>query len=77
MGCILGKGIAASVLGKESGIVGKQFEPPPSQARRRCSELCAFGPCREGSQKPANWHYIAALPGLHVKMPPLARTVFL
>lgn len=77
MGCILGKGIAASFLGKESGIVGKQFEPPHSQARRRCSELCAFGPCREGSQKLSNWHYTTALPGLHVKMPPLARTVFL
>lgn len=69
------EGVAASVLGKKVGLWGQS--EPPSQARRRCSELCAFGPCGEGSQKPSHWHYIAALPGLHVKMPPLASTVFL
>lgn len=71
---VYGEGMAASVLGKKVGLWGQS--EPPSQARR-CSELCAFGPCGEGSQKPSHWHYIAALPGLHVKMPPLASTVFL
>lgn len=57
--CTGKEGIAASFLGKESGIVGKQFEPPfAGQVKvfRVCMPLGLLK-CRQGSQKLPNWHH--------------------
>lgn len=57
--CTGKEGTAASFLGKESGIVGKQFEPPfAGQVKvfRVCMPLGLLK-CRQGSQKLTNWHH--------------------
>lgn len=57
--CTGKEGIAASFLGKESGIVEKQFEPPfAGQVKvfRVCMPLGLLK-CRQGSQKLPNWHH--------------------